>query len=291
MEYLRGNATASATGLYVICRYLSGIDGGQREDELRLALEVLRTLNTSQDEASAVLKASLAVGEGLGLITRTDARSPWIADKDIVRQLGVAEDSWPWFRGELLFRIGSHAMKVLAVDKKVPDLALGLAWLLQQSPLRPLQLAWGSGPEQMVRDIGFEAVSRSEQWRPFQRWAVATGLARRCDQPGLRVLIPDATTAILDQLPNLPRSATASDWLATLQARLPFLGAMALINELPREGTQWKQLPPGVAIGLLKLEKRNVLSLEASDDATDVVPIDLGGAVRQVGRISVEGLK
>lgn len=291
MEYLRGNATASATALFVICRYLSAIDGGQTDEDLQASLEVLRSLNSTRDEASAVFKASLTVGEGLGLVSRSDSRSPWMANMDIAKALRTEGDTWPWFRGELLFRIGSHALKALEEDKKVPDLALGLTWFLQQSPLRPLHLTWGLGPEKALTDIGFEAVSGKAQWRPFGRWALATGLARRCDHRGARVLIPDASTAISDQFAHLPKAANAQEWLSALQARLPIFGVPSLLKELPQGGRDWQALPPGVVIGLLKLERASVLSLEPSDDAADVVAIGFGQANRQVGRISVKGLK
>lgn len=287
MEYLRGNATASATALYVICRYLSAFEEGKTDENLRDSLEVLRSLNSSKAEASAVLKASLSVGEGLGLIARDGSRGPWSIDKGIEARLRDEGDAWPWFRGELLYRIGRDALKAVAAEDKASDLAIGLAWFLQLDPLRPPQLAWGSGPEGMVREIGLEAVSRSEQWRPFQRWALATGLARRCDYRGAKVLIPDASTAIADQFDNLPTSASAQDWLSVLEARLPVLGSPALLSQLPQGGRNWLSPAPGAVLGLLKLEQAKVLRLEPSDDASDVVAIGLGIGNRQVGRISL----
>lgn len=291
MDYLRGNATASATGLFVICRYLSSLDRAQTEEELRQSLEVLRSLNSSPDESSAVLKASLAVGEGLGLLTREASNLAFTADKDIVTQLTVGEDSWPWFRGELLHRIGLNALSTVEADKKAPDLALGMAWFMQLSPLRPPNTSWGSGPEELVRSIEFDAVSRSEQWRPFKRWAAATGLARLCDHRGAKVLVPDASTAIADQISSLPTAASARDWLAALQVRLPIFGSQVLLSLLPQGGTEWLSLPPGVVLGLLKLEQKQVLSLAPSDDATDVVALGFGTATRQVGRITVGSKK
>jgi hypothetical protein len=100
------------------------------------------------------------------------------------------------------------------------------------------------------------------------------------------VLIPDASTAIIDQLPLLPATASATEWLAVLRKRVPVLGAATLLEQLPKGGRTWDELPPGLVVGLLKLEKAGVLSLEPSDDASDVIALGLGTSMRQVGRIS-----
>jgi hypothetical protein len=289
MEYLRGNAPASATALYVICCYLSAFEDVKTDDDLRESLEVLRSLNSSKDEVSAVLKSSLAIGEGLGLIARDGSRGPWSIEGGIAERLRSDIESWPWFRGELLYRIGQHALSAVAKGGKAPDLAIGLSWFLQLDPLGPPPLAWGAGPERMVREIGFESISRSDQWRPFRRWALATGLARICEFRGAKVLIPDASTAIADQFENLPLAASARDWLSALQARLPFLGSPELVSQLPQGGKDWLSPAPGAVLGLLKLEQAKVLKLEPSDDAADVVAVGLNSGRRQIGRISLGG--
>lgn len=287
MDYLRGHATASAVGLFVICRYLSSFAEGRVEEDLRRSLQLLRTGGSASDESGAVLVSSLAIGEGVGLIARHDASSPWKVDDDLAKGLRAPGDRWPWFRGELLRRITQHGIRELESEGKAPDLVLGFTWFLQLNPLSPLQTDWGTGPERLVNALNFGAVSRSEQWRPFQRWAVALGLARRSDTAAAKVLIPDATTAIADQLPSLPASGSAREWLSALRQRLPLLGAPTLLAALPKGGPTWDELPPGVVLGLLKLEKAGVLSLGPSDDAADVIPVGLGSSRRQVGRIVV----
>jgi len=286
MEYLRGNATASATGLFVICRYLCAFECGQTEEELRASLQVLRSMTAPQGESSAVLKASLTVGEGLGLISRDDSSAPWLIDAAIAKGLNIGGDSWPWFRGELLHRVGSTALEDIEKGLQPSDLALGLAWFLQLNPLQPPGTAWNAGPEGMVNELGFKAIARSEQWRPFLRWAIATGLARGFDHRDAKVLIPDPSNAIADQLPHLPKTAAAPEWLALLQARLPFLGMNVLLNQLP-QGHEWRPLPASLVFGLLKLERRGLLKLESADDAVEVAPIRFGDHRRQLTRISV----
>lgn len=288
MEYLRGNAPASAPGLFVVCRYLSRADEGQSEPALRKALQVLRSPD-AQSETAAVLKASLVVGAGVGVIIQDKATSTWIADPRLVREMATADDPWPWFQGELLHRMTQHALVELENKREAPDLILGLTWFLQISPLTPLQSKWGAGPEDMTSKIGLAALSSPEQWRSFQRWAIALGLARHSDHGGAKVLIPDASSAIAAQLPHLPDAGRARDWLAALQNRLPVLGSRPLLDQLPGVGQDWSSLPPSVALGLLKLERAGVLSLESSDDADDVLAVGLGGDTRQIGRITMGG--
>ncbi len=288
MDYLRGNATASATGLFVVCRHLAQYPDGLKDDELKRALQILRGRSGSTDEAGAVLTATLAVGDGLGVLSKDSSTSTWKAEESVAELMQASGGSWAAFRGELLHRIASHGVASTSSDGKTPDLVLGLTWFMQLNPLSPVASDWGVGPEPLVRELGFEAVSRSEQWRPFVRWAIALGLARRSDSSTPNVVIPDASTAIGDQLAALPKSASAREWLSSLRERLPILGAPALTDQLP-QGRDWDQLPAGVALGLLKLEKMGALVLQPTDDASDVVPMGLGTAPRQIGRIKVGG--
>ncbi|WP_342660845.1 hypothetical protein Rruber_01404 [Rhodococcus ruber] len=287
MEYLRGNATASATGLFVICRHLSAVGEPQTDKDLQRALQPLRSQSADGD-ASSVLSSSLKVGEGVGIIQWESDSGNWSASPDIGQNLRDREESWPWFRGELLHRINRHAVQELTDGGKAPDLAVGLTWLMQLNPLEPMPSAWRSGPEDHFNALGWSAIQRSEQWLPFRRWAVALGLARVSDVGKAKVVIPDATTAITDQLSHLPSAGNAKEWLNVLQIRLPIFGASKLLGQLPRGGTAWSQLPAAVSLGLLKLESAGILNLQPSDDAADIVTIGLDAVGRQVGRITVE---
>lgn len=285
MDYLRGNAPASAVGLYVICQHLSRTGAPVPEGDLLKSLQVLRSSETSQSEASAVLESSLNVGRGLGLVVYDEANSTWTIDGEIANGLRDDQNHWPWFRGELAHRMMKHGLT--DIDNGVPDLVLGLTWFLQESPLNPLPTAWGAGTEARIRDLGFTAVERSEQWLSFQRWALSLGFARRSDQPNAKVLIPDSSTAIGDQLRYLPSAGSAREWITAMHGRIPVAGAKILTDKLPKGSNDWPSLPQSVMFGLLKLEATGVLELHPSDDARDVLAIGLGGSTRQVGRISV----
>jgi hypothetical protein len=113
-------------------------------------------------------------------------------------------------------------------------------------------------------------------------------LARRTGVGNAKVIIPDPSVAIADLLGDLPPVATAREWLSRLRDRLPVLGSPALTAQLPQGGDLWSDLSPGLALGLLKLEKSGVLVLQPSDDAADVVALSLGTFTRQIGRITVE---
>ena len=286
MEYLRGNAAASAMGLFVICRYLSAYEDGRTEAELRDALEVLRAAQGASDGAAAVLTASLAIGDAIGILTRTTATSPWCLESSAAANLSEAKGQWDGFRGHLLWKIMEQGRAQAGETGEAPDLIRGLTWFMQLNPMDPLGLSWEEGPYPLLKALNFDAIERSDQWRPFRRWALALGFARASETA--KVLLPDASTAITGQIPFLPRAGSAAEWLKLLRGRLPVLGGQVMLEQLPAGGTAWTSLPPGLILGLLKLESAGVLSLESSDDASDVVALGLGGSSRQVGRIVVK---
>jgi len=289
VDYLRGNATASAIGLFVICRHLSKIDGAQKPDVLR---EDLQPLRSQQKGAGDVLQTSLEIGVGLGVLQEASAGAGWSVDPELHDRLRGADlDAWSWFRGELLLRINQQAMAAIADKEPVPDLALGMAWFLQLNPLTPLARSWGDGAEAALNSLGLKAIERSDQWRPFMRWSIALGLARNMHSGKAAVCLPDASTAIADQFPALPGSARAQEWLNALTKRLPIFGAPALLAELPERRAGWLEVPPAVSMGLLKLEKAGAITMESSDDAADIVTVGLGASSRQIGTITVTGAK
>ncbi|WP_435741660.1 hypothetical protein [Nocardioides sp. SYSU DS0663] len=287
MDFFRGHATASALGLFVIARYLSDFPEGRTEESLRESLQMLKPQGAGSDDSGPVLAASLAVGQGVRILERDQASGRWRLIADLCGVVAGDGDPWSTFRGELLRRIAAHGVEEVELGRKSPDLVVALTWFLQQDPLKPIPTTWNAPTEPLVRAGTLGAVDRSEQWRPFQRWAVALGLARRTDTGSAKVLIPDATTAIADQLASMPASGSAKEWLSHLRDRLPILGSPALLAALPTGGPVWSELPPGLMLGLRKLESLGALRLEASDDASDVVSVGLASSARQIGRITV----
>ena len=115
MDYLRGNLTASATGLFVICCHLGRYTDGCTEEDLRRSLQLLRT---GAEDSGPILASSLVVGEGLGLMGRDHATSAWAVDPLVGSLLEGTDDPWPVFRGELLRKISEHALGALSAGTR-----------------------------------------------------------------------------------------------------------------------------------------------------------------------------
>jgi hypothetical protein len=297
MDYLKGNVTASAGALYVICRYLSKIGTACTTGELRSVLRPLQEHRSDDDQAKSTdaLATSLKVGQGLGLLTEEGAG--WAVDPPVALQFSDSiPDATAWFRGELLRRISAEAMASLENEEKPADLVLAMAWFMQQNPMKPLGAAFGGGAEAGIGSLAHKdgtlvkAVENQEQWRGFLRWSIALGLARNVEAPGTKVIVADASTAISDQFPVLPPSGRAEDWLGDLRTQLPILGSSALLGSLPEPRSGWDEIPPAVALGLLKLEKAGAMRMESADDGLGVVTVGIGGNARQVGIITVSGV-
>lgn len=297
MDYLKGTANASASAVHVICRHLARVGGPISAAELRQAVRPLPEHRVEDEQAkdTDALGSSLKVAVGIGMILE-DANSYWSVDRAIAEGLNAAGDSGTeWFRGELLRRINAEATTALASNEKVADLVLGMTWLLQQDPLKPLGSQFGNGAEKTLGDLAHadgtlvNAVANQEQWRSFLRWIFALGLARNVEVSGVKVVVADASTAIADSLGLLPASDRAEDWLTELRRLLPIFGSSSLLTALPTPRSGWNDIPPAVSLGLLKLEKRGMLTMESADDGRGVVTVDLGGSARQVGIIKVTG--
>jgi hypothetical protein len=163
VDYLRGNATASATGLFVICRHLAEYPKGRKDDELRRALQLLRGGSGEADEGGAMLTATLAVGDGLSVLSKDSSTSTWTVEESVAELTRGSEGSWVAFRGELLRRIVSQGVTSASNDGKTPDLVLGLTWFMQQNPLRPVAVDSDSRPllEASSGDRSFDGPLRS----------------------------------------------------------------------------------------------------------------------------------
>jgi hypothetical protein len=296
VDYLKGTATASATALFVLCRHLSKVDEARTKDELRAALQPLRSGRSDHaDEPGGTgdaLESSLKIGAGIGVLQEGARGSGWIVDPALHDSLQDASiDGWAWFRAELLRRINQNAMATIADKEQAPDLVLGMAWFLQQNPLTPLGTAWNGGAEEALEALNLRAVVGTAQWRAFLRWSIALGLARNVEAGRVKVCVADASTAIADQFPALPVSGRAQDWLGLLTKQLPIFGSPELLAALPQRRVPWLALPPAVSLGLLKLEKAGAIKMEPADDGRGIVAIGLGANSRQVGIITVTGEK
>lgn len=287
VQYLRGNLTSSAVALHVICRFLSNFGEGVQEDDLRRSLQSLRASAEDSTDATPVLDATLNVGHGLGMIQKGASENHWQLQHDLVLDLFSGRNEWEQFRSYLLRAVAVDALRAVAANEAPPDLAIAMTWFMQLDPRTPIDRQWSPAVESLVRAGTSEAVANSTQWNSFQRWLLALGLARRSDVGKAKVITPDPSTAVADQLPHLPPTASAREWLMGLHERLPVLGAPPLLERLPIERGDARSVPLGLQLGLMKLELAGVLLLEPSDDSSAVVTLDLESQSRQVGRITV----
>jgi hypothetical protein len=283
MEFLRGFTTASASGLFMICSYLSSCEEPVSEAELRKELQFF------QVGQSNIVKSCLAVGANLGLLSGVNEPKVWMVDSAVSTILTQEVDKWGSFRADLLRRICEHAG---ASIEEVSDLALGLTWFLQSNPTSPIHLSWHGFTEipakaSTNRGSKDPAINNGEQWVAFQRWALELGVARKVDDSSCKVLIPDASTAIRDQLPFLPIESRAKGWVDSLLERLPILGHKSFRAFLPDTNyAETEALAPALSLGLLKLEKQGIIKLSGADDGEGVLVLGLSSG-RQVGRIQV----
>ena len=67
-------------------------------------------------------------------------------------------------------------------------------------------------------------IAGGEQWRPFYRWAVALGCAELSQIGNRRLILPDPTAALAEELPPIPHAGvSARDFYATVAKALPVL--------------------------------------------------------------------
>lgn len=289
MDYFTTHVVASEPALFVICRYLSKIRSGQTLEKLRESLAPAAIIG--KESESNVIRASLAVGKDLGLV-RVDGRGEravWTVEDTVAAQFAEASsiDSGA-FRAFVLRRVGATAMTEINSGERPSDLALGLAWLLQQDPMAPIVETWADGPEAMIEKAGMRtAVKGAERWRALMRWAHALGLITRISSNARKYVVVDPSKAIAAELKELPVRAPASQWLSRLVTTIPVLGDRRLIELLPRGAVGDDTVSRSIVLALHKLERSGRLRLISADDAADVVVLGLGNQRRRVGHIEV----
>ena len=242
------------------------------------------------------ITASLNVGAGLGLLTREADRRWSLSDHSIVDPNAEYAVGWRPFRRLVLERICSQAVDAIASHQKPSDLSLAITWLMSQDVLQPLGLAFSDGAERRLGNLAHadgtlvKAVENSEQWRAFLRWTEALGLTRTATSSARgrsRVVVADASSALVDRLVDMPAQASAERWIKELLQALPILGEGPLRAALPTPTSGWPDYAPALALGMLKMEHSKRVALHPSDDARNVVAIGLGDSFRQVGMIEM----
>jgi hypothetical protein len=281
MKYLAGTAQASVAILYPVCRWLSGRDRAPF-DVMNAAL---RPAPMVGGEADALL-ASLRVGRDIGLLDRsggtrtTDQEADWTLQE----QAGSQRDEWyanpARFRVLVRRALLAKAIDDIAAGETPSDVAVGLAWLLAQDPVRPLARGYGDGPEKgrpenLLNSQNMRPyITGPGQWRPFLRWAVALGCAGYSQVGSRRLVLPDPTAALAEELPPIPHAGVpARAFYAAVTKELPVLDG-GQISDFMRE-TRGEfadprgdaMIGPAFSLALRRLQGQGVINLHREADA------------------------
>lgn len=276
MKYLAGTAQASVAILYPVCRWLSCRDRAPYD----VMDAALRPAHVVGGEADALL-ASLRVGRDIGLLDRsgTPRTADQAADWALQEQARSQRDEWyadpVRFRGLVRRALLAKAVDDIAAGETPSDVAVGLAWLLAQDPVRPLSRAHGEGPEWALNDQNMiPYIAGPDQWRPFLRWAVALGCAELSQVNKRRLVLPDPTPAVAEELPPIPSAGiSARAFYAAMTRELPVLDGGQISDFMRAERGECADprgdamVGPAFSLALRRLQGQGVIDLHREADA------------------------
>jgi hypothetical protein len=280
MKYLAGTAQASVAVLYPVCRWLSSRDG-VAYDVMDAALRPTH-LVSGEDDA---LLAALRVGRDIGLVDRLgNTRSRDQTENWALRE-PVRSQRDDWYADPLRFRVlVRRALLAKAVDDietgaTPSDVAVGLAWLLAQDPARPLPYTYGSGPERLLNDQKLDSyITGPTQWRVFVRWAVSLGCAEFTQGGNRRLVLPDPTAALTEELPPIPPAGLAARSFYTAVSReLPVLDGGRIAEFMRTERAECADargdamVGPAFSFALRRLRSQGIIDLREESDTADRV--------------------
>jgi hypothetical protein len=276
MKYLAGTVQASVTILYPVCRWLSGRNHVAFAD----IDAALRPSPVVRGEADALL-ASLRVGRDIGLFKRLGSERANDQATEWTLQESARAQSDDWYQDPVRFRVLVRRMLLAkAVDEitagETPsDVAVGLAWLLAQDPVRPLPQNYSAGPERALTTQELDSyIATSEQWRALHRWATALGCAEYSQAGGRRLILPDPTAALGEELPSIPNTGMlAKDFYVAVTKELPILDGGWISNFMRKQRAACADpkgdamVGPSFSLALKRLEFQGTINLLREDDA------------------------
>ena len=278
MNYLSGAETqANVAVLWVVSRWLNRVN----ECSYAGLVAALRPAAVVKGADNA-FRASLLVGRHIGVLSTVDESGPWSLGP---RMPNVAVVDHLSFRRAVRDALLAQAVEDTVAGEQPADVAIGLTWLCSLDPAVPPAWGWNDGTELAVRQTKLDhVINNNTQWRTFRRWAVSLGVAvPNNPSRGAQVLVPDPTAAVAETLPRLSPRSTAPDFLAAVALHLPIVDTgplEAVASELGvsysarREAT----IGPSLAHALRRLERRGLISLIKSADASHRVSYRAAGA-------------
>ncbi|MGW6442599.1 hypothetical protein [Lentzea sp. NPDC055074] len=295
MSYLTGQVTASASALFVICRYLATQSRGATVTGIQEVLAPAAVTGMGRagrtSKVPSVLSDSLALGLDVGLLDREgDGESRlWSLRQEYLNTVKhIPSVDSRGFRSLLLQRFGMRALQAVESGSNPPDIPFGLTWLMTLDPMQSMDVDWEQGPSDAFEKAGMRStVSNPEQWRPFLRWAQSLGLVNLTHALRKRRFCIDPTGAIQSVLHSLPQHSSAPEWLHRLHAEIPLLGDPRLVEKLPTSQVEIPFPSHATALALIKLDHIGRLKLIAADDTTDAVVLRVGSRTKRVAQIEV----
>jgi len=298
MKYLSGDAQASVTILYPVCRWLSSRDEVAYE-VMSAALQPAHVVSGG----STALRATLRVGRDIGLLERLGpARiSDEAADWALLAPIRSRRDEW--YTDPIRFRVLvrrallAKAVDDIAAGETPSDVAVGLAWLLACDPVSPLSQTYSEGPEGALNSQKLSSyIANGDQWRPFYRWAVALGCAELSQVGNHRLILPDPTAALAEELPSIPRAGvSARDFYATVAKALPVLDGGRISEFMRNERAECADprgdamIGPAFSLALRRLESQGAIGLQREADARYRVDGVLHGKRWTFDRVTTRG--
>jgi hypothetical protein len=276
MKYLAGTAQASVAILYPVCRWLSHRDRASFSD-INAALRPAHLVGGEPD----ALLASLRVGRDIGLLDRSGSTrtSDQIAEWALQEPARSQRDEW--YAEPARFRVLTRrallakAVDDIAASETPSDVAVGLAWLLAQDPVRPLPQAYRDGPEGALNDQNMRPyITGPDQWRPFLRWAVALGCAEYSQIGSRRLILLDPTAALAEELPPIPRAGiSARAFYEAVIKELPVLDGGRISDFMREKRGEFADprgdamVGPAFSLALRRLQGQGVIDLHREADA------------------------
>lgn len=285
-------AEAVPNRLLAIYSVLLSRSNGETRERLKAQMVPASLRGGRDNQSTALFDASLREARAIGLVTE---------DGDNLTVPPTAHPK-PRQKEEEAFR--AHVLRVLC-DETLADetgqskVALALAWLLMQDPLRPIP--WNENPLPSINrqlasgdtlDLG-----NASRLQTLAYWARYLGFARLVGA-GQVYIIPDPYDAISRMLPDVFRGGAklrVSEFRKELSTLCPVLEGgsvharleQQMRGELSRANPH--RLSRATSLALLRLEScgRIVLSDKSSD--AEVGLLDLGSRERRFMHVEIKG--
>jgi hypothetical protein len=298
MKYLAGDAQASVAILYPVCRWLSNRDVVAYK-VMAAALQPAHVVSGG----STALRASLRVGLDIGLLERLGPARISDEAADWALRAPIRDGRDEWYADPVRFRVLvrrallAKAVDDIAAGQTPSDVAVGLAWLLAHDPVNPLPQSYGEGPERALNDQKLNSyIANGDQWRPFYRWTVALGCAELSQVGNRRLILPDPTAALAEELPPIPRAGmSARDFCATVTKALPVLDGGRISDFMRDERAECvdprgdAMVGPAFSLALRRLKSQGVIGLQSEPDARHRVDGMLHGKRWTFDRVTLGG--